>query len=95
MVVDSEIRRRDISEAILAKLRFAVAPVDSAEKAVKVIETLEPEVIVASEQDAYRIRELSGGAARVPILALGEETMVTDALVEAVRRMLHERLSEA
>ncbi len=95
MVVDSETGRRDISEAILAKLRFAVAPVESPERAVRVIETLEPEIIVASEQDAYRIRELSGGNARVPILAIGDETRVTEALVEAVRRMLQQRLSQA
>ena len=90
MVVDSESRRRDISEAILAKLMFAVAPVESADKAVAIIRALHPEVIVAGERDAQRIRELVPADAGIRILALTEGTRVTDGLIDAVRRSLHE-----
>ena len=90
MVVDSESRRRDISEAILAKLMFAVAPVESADKAVSIIRALHPEVIVAGERDAQRIRELVPADAGIRILSLAEGTRVTDALIDAVRRSLHE-----
>ena len=34
VVIDDDPRRRDISEAILAKLRFAVAPFESADQAI-------------------------------------------------------------
>jgi hypothetical protein len=94
MVVDPESRRRDLSEAILARLRFAVAPIESVERAAAVIGTLAPEVIVAGEEDAYRIRELAGVNLGVPILALGDETRVSEALIEAVRGMLRQRLLE-
>src|SRR5262245_64145980 len=57
MVVDGEARRREISEAILAKLMFAVAPAESVERALSIAQALHPEVIVAGEQDAQRIRD--------------------------------------
>lgn len=92
MVVDSEARRRDISEAILAKLQFAVAPVESADKAASVYQTLDPEVIVAGEQDAKRIRELITSGERLPIVTIAEDARITEGLVEAVRLMLHARI---
>lgn len=91
MVVDSEERRRDISEAILAKLMFAVAPVESADKAISILRALNPEVIVASEQDARRIRELLPVDDGIAIVAVGDDTRVSDALIEEVRRSLRER----
>jgi chemotaxis response regulator CheB len=92
MVVDSEVRRRDISEAILAKLMFAVAPVESADKAVSILKALNPEVIVAGEQDARRIRELMPVEEDIPILAVGDDTRVTESLIEEVRRSLRDRV---
>lgn len=91
MVVDSEARRRDISEAILAKLMFAVAPVESAEKAVSILRALNPEVIVAGEEDAKRIRETMPIDAGIAIIALSEDARVTDSLIETVRKSLQAR----
>jgi hypothetical protein len=89
MVVDPDARRSDISEAILAKLRFAVAPVDSVDKAIVAIQSLNPEVIVSSE-DVRRIVALVPAATGIPIVAIDEDTRTTDALIEAVRRALRE-----
>lgn len=91
MVVDSEVRRREISEAILAKLSFAVAPVESAEKAVSILQALNPEVIVASEKDAKKIRELFPAESGIAIVAVSDDAQGTEALIEEVRRCLRDR----
>jgi hypothetical protein len=91
MVVDAEARRRDIAEAILAKLMFAVAPVESTEKAISIIRALHPEVIIAGDEDAKKLRELVPADAGIQILALGDETRLTDELIEEVRRALRQR----
>ena len=93
MVVDSETRRRDISEAILAKLMFAVAPVESADKAISVLKALNPEVIVANEQDARRLRELVPADENITIVAVSEDARVNDTLIDEVRRSLQSRVA--
>jgi hypothetical protein len=90
MVVDPNERRSDISEAILVKLRFAVAPVESVDKAVAAIPALHPEVIVSSEDDLRRIVALVPSANGIPIVAIDEHTRTTDALIDAVRRALRD-----
>lgn len=92
MVVDDEVRRREISEAILAKLMFAVAPAESVERAVSIVRALQPEVIVASEQDARRIRDLVPDTG-IAIVSITEDTRVSDALIEAVRSSLQQQRS--
>lgn len=91
MVVDTDPARRDISHAILARLKFAVAPVESVERAVAVVESLHPEVIVVGEADAGRLAlalESDEGDEAVPIVTVGEDNREADALLEAVRRAL-------
>jgi hypothetical protein len=88
MVVDSEVRRREISEAILAKLMFAVAPAESVERAVSIVRALHPEVIVAGEQDAQRIRDLIPDASGIAIVSIAEDTRVSETLIETVRNSL-------
>src|SRR5579884_3584471 len=48
MVIDADDRRRDLTDAILAKLRFAVAPVASIEKAIAIAHAMPPSVIVCA-----------------------------------------------
>src|SRR5438128_10901430 len=60
LVVDVDPRGRETCETILAKLRFAVAPVESADKAIDVMAGLRPDVIVTRERDAQRLREHGG-----------------------------------
>lgn len=93
LVVDPDPGRREISEAILARLRFAVAPVESAEKAVSLIQALRPEIIVAGEDDARHIRALASSSS-VPVVSFGEQSRATEELIETVRRALRARVSQ-
>ena len=52
VVVDGDAQRREISETILAKLRFAVAPFTSAEQAISAMRGLLPGAVVAHEEAA-------------------------------------------
>src|SRR5205807_10617086 len=52
LVVDRDAHGRDTCEAILAKLRFAVAPVESAEKALSLMAALRPDIVVVRESEA-------------------------------------------
>ena len=75
-----------MSEAILAKLHFAVAPVESVEKAVTVMASLRPEIVVASESDVNALTR-RGVSAPFVITYQGQNA---DALVEDIRRALRE-----
>lgn len=71
------------SEAILAKLRFAVSTSDSVDHALRVLPDLRPDLVVAQAQDEARIRE----AASTPIVVMktGSEGSV-ESLIEDVLR---------
>jgi FixJ family two-component response regulator len=91
IVIDGDAGRREISEAILAKLRFAVAPFASAEQAISAMRALLPGAIVAHEDAAAEIREhlASDRTGRtIPLLAVTPDLATPDALVEALRRLL-------
>jgi len=83
MVLDADHQRRDLTEAILAKLQFAVAPVDSIQKAITIALALHPAVIVCGPTDVVPMQE--GLRVAVPVLSVAPEVAVTDALVEIVR----------
>jgi hypothetical protein len=91
VVVDEDARRRDISEAILAKLRFAVAPFASAEQAISAMRALFPEAVVAGAGAAAAIRDhLSDNrdGRTIPLLTVTDELAAPDALIDALRRLL-------
>lgn len=90
MVVDSDHQRRDLTEAILAKLQFAVAPVESVPKAIAIAKALRPSVIVCSPGDEARVRD--GLVTPLPVVAVGADVAVTDALVEVVRAAIRSTL---
>lgn len=83
MVVEADQRRRELTEAILAKLQFAVAPVESVQKALSIARALRPTVIVCGPGDEAQVR--AGLQRDVPIVAVAADVAVTDALVEIVR----------
>jgi hypothetical protein len=56
MVVGERAAVGDATEAVLAKLKFAVAPSPTVDDALKVLVSLRPDLIVAREGDAARIR---------------------------------------
>src|SRR5580765_4139717 len=84
MVIDPDPDRRHISEAILAKLRFAVAPVESVDKALSVIRSLAPAAIVGHADDLQRMRNVLP-LETIPFIAVSDEMARTDKLVQLVR----------
>ena len=90
-VIDGDERRRDVCEAILAKLRFAVAPFESSESAIAVMSSLRPEVVVAGSVDYTRLRDplqavsTTQGIPLVEILDGGTHDAVVDAIRAAIR----------
>ena len=77
--------------AILARLRFAVAPCHSVEEAVKVMETLRPNLIVARLRDepALRAQMASNPAiGDIPLITLTAENDAPQLMIEAIRAAL-------
>jgi CheY-like chemotaxis protein len=88
MVVEPNAERRDVTEAILMKLRFAVVPVESVDKALTVTRAVRPNVIVCPPEDAERVREglLNGD---IPVVPVPDEP---DALIDDIRFALRARV---
>jgi len=78
---------RATCEAILAKLHFAVAPVDSMEKAISILPALRPDIVVSHVADATLLRH-TAKAAGIPIVEVDDRLRDADALVDAIRRAL-------
>ena len=87
LVADEDADSRAICEAILAKLRFAVAPVDSVDKAITVISTLRPDVIVAHARDTVPLQRAAWPSG-VPFVTVTDSLREPDALVEAIREAI-------
>ncbi len=91
VVIDDDARRLDISEAILAKLRFAVAPFESVDKAISAMQALRPEIVVAR---LNAIKELRGrlpadrDGRAIPLLPVTAELAEPAALIEALRQLI-------
>lgn len=81
-------------EAILSALRFAVAPADSVEEAVRVMHGLRPNLVVAHLKDNERLcaemrqDEFTAG---VPLIAIDETTSDPELLIAEIRRVLRAR----
>jgi CheY-like chemotaxis protein len=87
LVAADDAASREISETILARLHFAVAPIDSIEKAVAIIPTLRPDVIVVHARDKRALERVTWPSA-VPVVNVTDETREPDTLVEAIRRAI-------
>ena len=87
VVADEEPGSRTTCETILAKLNFAVAPVDSVAKALQVMTALRPEVVVAKVRDPELLQQQSMAPVVVVTDAMGDP----DVLVEAIRSALRSR----
>lgn len=80
------------SEAVLAKLHFAVSIVGSAEDALRVIPGLRPDLVVATDADSARIRLET--PENVPVVSMEVEAQENpEALVEEIRRALRLHLA--
>jgi hypothetical protein len=93
VVIDEDARRLEIAETILAKLRFAVAPFGSVDKALAAMQALRPEIIVAGETAVQELRgrlPADRDGRTIPLLPVTPELADPEALVEAVRETLRE-----
>jgi ABC-type Fe3+-hydroxamate transport system substrate-binding protein len=87
MVADEESPSRELSETILARLHFAVAPVATMERAVELLPSLRPDVIVAQAADVSALQRAASSKG-IPFVVVSHETRNPDALVEAVREAI-------
>jgi hypothetical protein len=77
--------------AILARLRFAVAPAHSVDEAIKVMEALRPNLIVARLRDEPALRErmaANPAIGDIPLLTLTEENDAPQLMIDAIRKAL-------
>lgn len=86
LLVDENPENGARCEAILAKLRFAVAPAHTVDEAVRVMDALRPNLVVARVKDLARLeRAVPSG---VPFVALTEAHNDLEEMVEEIRRAL-------
>ena len=87
LVADEDDASGDMCETLLATLRFAVARVDSVDKAVAVISTLLPDVIVARGRDVSPLQRAAWPSG-VPFVVVTDGLRDPEALVEAIRHAI-------
>ncbi|HMC76928.1 MAG TPA: hypothetical protein VKH34_07335 [Vicinamibacterales bacterium] len=91
LVADDDANNGARCVAILARLRFAVAPAHSVEEAVKVMEALRPNLIVARLKDepALRAQMASNPSiGEIPLITLTAENDSPSIMIEAIRKAL-------
>jgi len=87
LVADEDAESGDMCEALLATLRFAVARVDSVDKAVAVISTLVPDVIVARGRDVSALQRAAWPSG-VPFVIVTDGLREPGALIDAIRHAI-------
>jgi hypothetical protein len=87
MLVGDQQTVLDRSEAILAKLRFAVTTSTSVEHAIRLLPELKPDLIVAGEMDGARIRRHASQPVRIVVMDHGMRDD-PDALIDAILRTI-------
>ena len=89
LLVDHDAHTNARCEAILAKLHFAVAPTRTIEEARRVMDSLHPNIIVASVSEAAALRQTN--AADLPVVILND-IMDPETLVHEIRRELRSHI---
>jgi len=91
VLIDDDATRLDLSEAILAKLRFAVAPFASVDRALTAMTALMPEVVIARTDCVHELRgrlPLDRDGRAIPVLSLTPELAEPPKLIEALRQLI-------
>jgi CheY-like chemotaxis protein len=91
MVADDDASNGARCVAILAKLRFAVAPAHSLEEAVKVMHALRPNLIVARLADEPELRKhmaADPALGEIPLITMTAANDDPEVLIEEIRRAL-------
>src|SRR3954469_23948401 len=85
LVADDDANNGARCVAILARLRFAVAPAHSVEEAIKVMQSLRPNLVVARLRDEPALREQMArdpSLGDIPYIALTEENDAPQLMIE-------------
>ena len=89
LLVDEDADSGQRCEAILAKLRFAVAPAHTLAEATRVMDALRPNLIVAHVSDPEALRQAA--PADVPLVILNDSLSAPDTMIGEIRRALRKR----
>lgn len=91
LVADDDANSGARCVAILARLRFAVAPAHSVEEAIKIMTSLHPNLIVTRLKDEAALRqqmENDPSLGDIPIVTLTPENDAPLVMIEEIRRTL-------
>src|SRR5262252_399952 len=91
LVADDDANSGARCVAILSRLRFAVAPAHSVDEAIKVIESLHPNLIVARLRDEPALRQHMAShpeIGEIPMVTLTEENDAPQLMIEEIRQAL-------
>ena len=91
LVADDDANSGAHCVAILARLRFAVAPAHSVDEAIKVMTSLHPTLVVTRLKNEAALREQMAAhpdLGDIPILALTPENDAPQLMIEEIRRVL-------
>jgi DNA-binding response OmpR family regulator len=89
LLVDEDAESGQRCEAILAKLRFAVAPAQTLAEATRVMHALRPNLIVGHVSDPDALKRAAPGD--IPVVILSDELSEPDAMIGEIRRALRRR----
>jgi CheY-like chemotaxis protein len=89
LLVDEDADNGQRCEAILAKLRFAVAPAHTLAEATRVMDALRPNLVVGRVSDPEALRRVT--PAGVPLVIVTDALTAPEAMVAEIRRALRKR----
>jgi hypothetical protein len=92
LLVDEDADSGTRCEAILAKLRFAVAPARTLAEATRVMDALRPNLIVGHVTDPEALRRAA--PADIPVVILDDALSAPDSMIAEIRRALRKRARE-
>jgi CheY-like chemotaxis protein len=91
LVADDDANNGAHCVAILARLRFAVAPAHSVDEAIKVMRSLHPTLVVSRLKDEGALRAQMAAIpdiGNIPIVALTPDNDAPQQMIEEIRRAL-------
>jgi len=93
LVADDDANSGAHCVAILARLRFAVAPAHSVDEAIKVMASLHPALIVTRLRNEAALREqmAANALADIPIITLSPGNDAPQLMIDEIRRVLRKQ----
>jgi CheY-like chemotaxis protein len=92
LLVDEDADNGQRCEAILVKLRFAVAPAHTLAEATRAMDALRPNLIVGHVSDPEALKRAA--PPDIPLVILDDSLSAPDAMIGEIRRALRKRATE-